>query len=304
MIKKQLDLIGAAIGWGAQIHETALGPDAIKSYGLVKKLLKYCHVITWRDIHARTAYTEGLSLIYEEQQKEIAEFSTRLAQLTAQSIHEKHFPIVIGGDHSMAIGTWSGITDALKAQEDFGLIWIDAHMDSHTLETSPSKAIHGMPLAVLLGHGDPSLTDIAVKGPKLSPKNTVLIGVRSYESGEAALIEREHVKVFFMEDVKKRGFDAVFKEALQIVKSQTKGFGVSLDLDAFDPEVAPGVGTPEPEGLSLNPVKKAFKQLAHEKDFVALEIAEYNPNLDKKDKTAKLIQMLLMALCHPEGPDE
>lgn len=304
MIKKQLDLIGASMGWGAQLHETALGPQAMKTYGLVSKLVKHHPVITWRDLSAHQAYQAGLSLMFDAQASEVADFSHRLAQLTAQSIHEKHFPIVIGGDHSIALGTWTGIITALKAKTQFGLIWIDAHMDSHTTDTTPSKAIHGMPLAALLGHGDASLVDSDDKGPKLSPEQVVLIGVRSFEPEEEALLKQLGVKVFYMSEVKKRGFETVFKEALTIVKDHTKGFGVSLDLDAFDPEVAPGVGSPEPEGLALSPVKKAFKLLTHEKDFVGLEIAEYNPKRDIKNKTAKLIQTLILALCHPEGDDE
>lgn len=280
-----VDLIAAELGWGAQLHETALAPQVLhQDFGI-----QFNSVVT-----PTIPYAPGQTLNYPQRLHEVLSFTQKLSEVVSDSVQSGHFPIIIGGDHAMAIGTWSGVVSALPSNQAFGLIWIDAHMDAHTPETSPSMAIHGMPLAALLGHGEKCLVELGGSGPKLDPCNVVLIGVRSYESGEAALLKQLNVKIYFIDEVKQRGFASVMKEAMEYVSANTQGFGVSLDLDAFDPLIAPGVGSPAQDGIrDLGDITEAFKFIRHHPRLMALEIAEYNPIRDCEDKTAELIKLVL-----------
>lgn len=209
---------------------------------------------------------------------------------------ENELCIVIGGDHSCGIGTWSGAVHAMHAEDHFGLIWIDAHMDSHTYATSPSKALHGMPLAILMDKGDAKLRHIESYGRKIKPEYLVLIGVRSFEDGEHDLLKSNKVRVFYMDEVIERGIQSVFAEALSIVTNGTIGFGISIDLDAFDPVDAPGVGSPAPGGLRFHEVGDYLPTLFSSEHLKCLEIAEFNPELDHKDKTADIVYKILRIL--------
>lgn len=291
---KNVAFIGFASGWGAQVRETEKGPDALRKAFTLSNLTP-----PW--IWKETLYPEKsshetdlppglLTLPY------IKDICGRIASSVEETLINKEFPVVIGGDHVVAAGTWAGVARALKAKESFGLIWIDAHMDAHTMETTPSKAYHGMPLAALLGFGEPSLVNILEQGPILNPHHVSLIGVRSYEEGEEALLKRLGVRVYFMDEVNERGFKAVFQEALDRVKNQTKGFGLSIDLDAFDPSEAPGVGTPAPHGLKAIDVLPELQKVQKDPFLKALEVVEYNPDRDKEGKTLLLLKELLINL--------
>ena len=223
----------------------------------------------------------------------VAEATELLAQSVAEQVEARQFFTVLGGDHSSAIGTWSG---AHSIQSPLGLIWIDAHMDSHTPKTSLSGNIHGMPLACLLGFGDPALINIMSSGPQFKPENICLIGVRSYEEGEAALLKKLKVRIFLMEEIRERGIKTVMQEAIEIVTKNTKGFGVSLDIDSIDPLDAPATGVPEPDGIPAKELLSALKLLSKEKHFIGAEIVEFDPSRDKNQMTEKLIPQLLMAM--------
>jgi arginase len=226
----------------------------------------------------------------------VASLCARLADEVAGVLQAGHFPLVVGGDHSCAIGTWSGVHRALIEAGPIGLIWIDAHMDSHTFATTPSRQIHGMPLACLLGHGETALTSIGGAEAKLRPEQVCLIGVRSYEAGEAALLHRLGVRVYDMNEIRRRGLVEVFDEALAIVRQDTAGFGVSVDLDALDPEEEPGVGTPVPGGLRRAELAAALSHLRGDPAFVAMEIVEYNPLRDRGHATADAAGALVDAI--------
>ncbi|MBA3813379.1 MAG: arginase [Alphaproteobacteria bacterium] len=291
---KNITFIGSASGWGAQIRETEKGPKAFKESGVLSSL---DFPWTWKETlyplktSQEVTLSPGLeTLPYME------DMCVRMSQSVEETLQQQEFPVVIGGDHGIAMGTWSGVTHHLKAKGEFGLIWIDAHMDAHTLETTPSQAYHGMPLAVLLGFGEDSLVNLLREGPALNPAHICLIGIRSFEEGEAALLKHLGVRVYFMKDVQANGFKAIFEEALDHVKQGTKGFGVSIDLDGFDPTEAPGVGTPEPEGLKAAEVIPALSLLQHDPFFKALEIVEYNTDRDKDNKTIFLMRDLLSAI--------
>jgi arginase len=216
----------------------------------------------------------------------VFEVTTHLCEQTKNALIQGKTPLIVGGDHSIAIGTWSGVKAAL-GNEDLGLIWIDAHLDAHIPDTSPSQNIHGMPIAVLLGHGDSRFTTLGGPLPKLKPENVCLIGIRSFEAGEENLLKELGVKVYHMKELQQRGFSSVFEEARKSISA--RGFGLSIDVDAFDPEEAPGTGTPEVDGLWLKDVTTAFHGLAQDPSLLALEITEFNPHRDSENKTAHLV---------------
>lgn len=203
--------------------------------------------------------------------------------------------LVLEGDHSYAAGTWAGAAAALRARGPVGLVWVDAHMDSHTPATTPSGAVHGMPLAFLLGHGPRALTHLYGPAPRIRPEQVVIVGVRSYEAGEAALLDRLGVRVIFMEEVSRRGLAAVMDEALAIARRGAAGFGISIDLDAVDPIQAPGVGSPVPGGLDGGELVAAVGRAARLPGYLGTELAEYSPALDREGRTRRLALDLMAA---------
>jgi arginase len=215
-------------------------------------------------------------------------------EYTVDCLERGLIPFVLGGDHSIAIGTWSAMYQYY--QKDFGLIWIDAHLDSHTPQTSPSQARHGMPLAALMGQGDCELTSIGSVNPKLKPENLVIIGARSFEEGEKTLLEELRVRIMYMDEVHQRGFKACFEEAVTLLTKNGQHFGISFDVDAFDPHIAPGTGAPEPNGLVETYVLSAMEGILDHDRLLGFELVEFNPALDKQDKTLNLIWRLVYSL--------
>ena len=282
-MKKHASLIGVATGQGAQIPETEKGPEILRQSGLLDAL-----PVGW-------AWKETLFSLNGTRKvlESIRDLCQRTALSVANSLQRDNFPIVIGGDHTIAIGTWAGVVHYLKASQNFGLIWIDAHMDAHTMETTPSGAYHGMPLAALLGFGEASLLNLLETGPVLNPAHVCLIGARSYESGEAELLRRLGVRIYYMPDLKERGFATILAEAIDYVKQGTLGFGATIDLDVFDPTEAPGVGSPAPDGVCAADVLPALSLLRQDPAFKALEIVEYNPDIDQDNKTLHLLKDIL-----------
>jgi arginase len=219
----------------------------------------------------------------------VSQLCEALAIQVSQALRQKQRVVVLGGDHSSAIGTWSGVYDVLHSEGEIGLIWVDAHMDSHTPETTHSGRLHGMPLASLLGYGHDALTNILHATPKLKPENVCLLGVRSFEAGEAAFLEQLNVKVYFMEEIKQRGFVTVWEEAKAHVNRHTVGYGISLDLDGIDPGDAPGVGVPEPDGILATDIYQVFSSTASDPRLLLTEIVEFDPSRDYDHLTEKLI---------------
>ena len=281
-------VIGAASGAGAPDPSCSAGPLALRrSRAFHDSPLQH---VEW-DAILRVPRAQRDTPLHA-----VAALCARLADEVASVLQAGHFPLVVGGDHSCAIGTWSGVHRALIEAGPTGLIWIDAHMDSHTFATTPSGQIHGMPLACLLGHGDAALTGIDGPQAKLRPEHVCLIGVRSFEAGEAALLHHLGVRVFDMAEIRRRGLAEVFDEALAIVRQGTAGFGVSVDLDALDPGEEPGVGTPVPGGLRRAELAVALSHLRGDPAFVAMEIVEYNPRRDRRHATADAAGALLDAI--------
>jgi len=285
---RSIIVIGAASGAGAPDPTCAEGPDALRHYRV------------FHDTPLQHVEWDAILRVPRAQQDTplhaVAALGAQLAAEVETVLQAGHFPLVVGGDHSCAIGTWSGVHRALAQKGPLGLIWIDAHMDSHTFATTPSGQIHGMPLACLLGQGETALTTIDGPQAKLRPEHVCLIGVRSYEAGEAALLHRLGVRVFAMDEVRRRGLAEVFDAALAIVRHGTAAFGVSVDLDALDPEEEPGVGTPVPGGLRRAELAAALSRLRGDTAFVAMEIVEYNPRRDRGHATADAAGALVDAV--------
>lgn len=284
---KIFELLGVASGWGAQVRDSEKGAEKLRATGFYNKIPK---MIWNRMVYPMFNSKEKPLPIGIQTKPVLLDVFQKISSSIQEIMSKKHFPIIIGGDHSNAVGTWSGVVTALNAKGEFGLIWIDAHMDSHTYETSPSKAFHGMPLAALLGYGEPEFVNLGGIAPKLSPQHVVLMGIRSFEEGEQKLLEKLNVRIMYMDEIKRRGFDECFKEAVSIVKNGTKNFGVSLDLDFFDPEFAPATPSLEPNGGNPSNVLPSLKKLQNEERLAAFEIVEFNPKTDVNGITLNLIQ--------------
>lgn len=294
---RDIRLIGSASGWGAQLRETEKGPEILKSFDLCQKLQKQGISISWGDMIFPQKKATELSLpVGPEVIDLIEEQLLRLAATVENTLTTGHFPCVLGGDHVMAVGTFSGAIQALKARHNFGLLWIDAHMDSHTPQTTPSGAYHGMPVASLLGYGEPKLTDLFGPAGKVLPEHVILMGIRSFEPEEEAFLKKLNVRVYSMDEIQSRGFKETYQEAVDTLAHKTQNFGLSIDLDAFDPTFAPGVGSPEPGGLNPREVLPELGYSAQKENFSALEITEYNPERDQDHKTAQLVFDLVQHL--------
>lgn len=278
-------LIGVACGLGTQDRGCEDGPQSLRTLEIFGG---EGVAANWGDI-LRPAGSGPLAGV-------IAELCARLANRVQDALETGDFPVVVGGDHSCAIGTWSGVRQWLGERGALGLIWIDAHMDSHTFVTTLSGALNGMPLACLLGHGEAVLTGVGGAAPKLRPEHVCLLGVRSFEAGEAALLRQLGVRVIGMEEIRRRGMASVLAEAREIAGNGTAGYGVSLDLDVLDPAEESGVGNPEPEGVRCRELEQALRQLRGDPALLAMEFMEYNPHHDRGLCTAKAAGALFRAV--------
>lgn len=280
-IKRHCHVIAACSGWGAQLRSCEKGPEklakALISSGLVKKVETLYPEKLAKDKTLSPA--QALPLIHH--------FNLKLFSQVHKALINNEFPIILGGDHSIAVGTWNAF------ETPFGLLWIDAHMDSHIPETSPSGAYHGMPLAALLGYGPLEMSQLVKPSAVLKPQNLALVGVRSFEEGEAALLKKLNVRIYFMDEVRKRGLKTILPEAIEHITRGVDRYGVSLDLDVFSPQEAPGVGSPEPLGLSFNDLFPLIPQFTQDKRLMGFEMVEFNPDRDLNEKTYTLALNIL-----------
>ena len=207
------------------------------------------------------------------------------------------FPLVLGGDHSLAIGSIAGVAEHFhERDENIGVIWFDAHGDFNTPETTPSGNIHGMSLAVSAGLGDPDLVGLGGRSPKVNADNIVLVGIRDLDEREREVIRESGVTAFTMRDLDERGMRRVFEDAIQIAGRGTAGVHLSLDLDVVDPQYAPGTGTPVPGGVSYREAHLAMEMLGDGANIVSMDVVEVNPVLDTQNQTAKLAVELALSL--------
>ncbi|HET7366224.1 MAG TPA: arginase [Burkholderiales bacterium] len=275
-MQRQVEIIGAAWGLGGPEPGCAQAPEALTP--LLAAALEGAGVPVRGGPILRPASSE------RRKQAAVAKLCGLLASAVAQSLRQGRLPCVLGGDHSCAGGTWTGVARATKGA--LGLVWVDAHMDAHTPKTSHTGRLHGMPLAWLLGQDDDPLYGLATG--VLEPENVALIGVRSYEPEERERLERLGVRVIYMSEIAERGIDAVLDEAFAIAKRGTAAFGVSVDLDVVTPQEAPAVGTPVPGGVSGAELSRALARIGGRPDLAAVELVEYSPRLDPGGRTARI----------------
>jgi arginase len=288
---RNLRILGVPLDMGASRRGVDMGPSALRVAGLEARLEALgLHVTDGGNIRVEVAETRAFGDKSARYLKEIAESCTRTAEAVLAALEAGETPLVLGGDHSLAAGSISGVAEFYHRRgQKIGLIWIDAHSDINTPDTSPSGNVHGMPLAALMGLGPDPLSNLFGFAPKVAPENAVLLGVRNIDSAERANIRRAGIAhVFTMRDIDERGMRAVMEEALRAAGRGTAGYHVSLDLDWIDPEDAPGVGTPVRGGATYREAHLAMEILADHGRLLSFEMVEVNPVLDEHNRTADL----------------
>lgn len=271
-----------------------MGPSALRYAGLIEEIESLgFEVQDYGDIqiHRSTTGTDQEQNLKNLQ--EVIKTSEELCKELDEMVTKGGFPLVLGGDHSISIGSIAGIS---KHYKELGVIWYDAHADLNTAETSPSGNIHGMPLATNMGLGHPFLSNIGGYSPKIKPENIVIIGARSIDEGEKELIKEKGIKVFTMHEIDRKGMTAVIEETISYLKEKTDGVHLSLDLDAIDPLDAPGVGTPVLGGITYRESHLAMEMLAEAEMITSAEFVEINPILDNKNQTADVATELVASL--------
>jgi len=288
---RRIRILGVPLDMGASRRGVDMGPSAMRVAGLEARLEALGHrVVDGGNIRVEVAETRTSGSRNAHYLSEIAETCARTAEAAIATLEEGMTPLVLGGDHSLAAGSISGVAEFYRRRaERIGLIWMDAHSDINTPETSPSGNVHGMPLAALLGLGPEPLSNLLGFAPKVAPENTVLIGVRDIDAAERANIRRAGIsEVYTMRDIDERGMRVVMEEALRAAGRGTAGYHVSLDLDWIDPEDAPGVGTPVRGGATYREAHLAMEILADHGRLLSFEIVEVNPVIDEHNRTADL----------------
>jgi arginase len=296
---KKVKIIGVPMDLGAGRRGVDMGPSAIRIAGLNQAVAFQGYAVTDAgNVHVHPPEAMKVGNPRAHYLNEIAEASEELARMVEAALDEDAIPVVLGGDHSIAIGSAAGVASYYRKRgEKIGIVWLDAHTDVNTPETTPSGNIHGMPLAALLGYGAPQLTHVAGFAPKVAPENTVIIGARSVDPGERDLLKKLQIRVVTMSELDERGMASVIKEAIEIAANGTAGFHVTMDMDFIDPYYAPGVGTPERGGATYREAHLAMEKLADSSKALSVEITEVNPLFDTTNQTATLaVELILSAL--------
>ncbi len=297
--ERTLHIIGVPMDLGAGRRGVDMGPAAIRVAGLGAR----AGALGYSVKDCGNVFVEQVERLRDENDKaryldEIAHACARLADKTAKILDDGGMPVILGGDHSIAIGSASGVSKHFHDRgKKLGIIWLDAHADMNTPETTESGNIHGMPLACLMGRGPDQLARLFDFAPKVEPRNVALIGIRDIDAGERALIKELGVRAFTAREMDERGMNAIMDEALQIASAGTAGYHVTLDVDFIDPRFAPGVGTPVPGGATYRESHLAMERIADHGGMVSLEYAELNPIYDVRNQSAEVgVELLLSAL--------
>jgi arginase len=299
MPRSEIAIIGAPLDLGAGRRGVDMGPSAVRVASLNERLRALGYTV--RDLGNIVVDQPERAAVGHERARylaEIARASRRLAGVVAWAADGGATPLVLGGDHSVAIGTISGMARHLRRQKGaLGLVWIDAHADMNTPESSPSGNVHGMPLACAVGLGPRELTHIFGFAPKADPRNVALVGIREVDQLEKPHVRNSGVRAFTMRDIDERGMRTVVAEALEIAGAGTAGIHVSLDMDAVDPREAPGVGTPVRGGISYREAHLAMEMICDAGKLVSMDVVEVNPVIDEVNRTAQLaVELVLSAM--------
>ena len=294
----RVDLIGVPLDLGAGRRGVDMGPSAIRLTGLTARIAEMGHVVNdLGDVPVPIPETIPVGGTRKRYVAEIANVCRAVAVMTAAAVEDGRIPVCIGGDHSLAAGSVAGVARALRGRRgEPGLIWVDAHGDMNTPETSPSGNVHGMPLAACLGHGPEELVAVG-GGASVRPEHVALIGIRNLDERERGLVRRSGVRAYTMSDIDRRGVGRIMEEMLGDLGPRTAGIHLSLDLDGLDPEVAPGVGTPVRGGLSYREAHLLCEMVAESGRLVGIDLVELNPTMDVRNHSAEVgAELILSAL--------
>jgi arginase len=292
---RSVRIIGVPLDLGASRRGVDMGPSALRIARLVERLEAIGYTVEDSG-NLIVTQREQLGACGGDALTAIAELSRELALATATAVRSGEVPLVLGGDHSLAMGSVAGVATALAERgEALGVIWLDAHGDINTPETSTSGNVHGMPVAHILGLGDPRLAGIATPAPAVRPEHLVMVGLRDLDPPEQMHIGRLGITAFTMRDIDERGLKSVMAEAIAIASNGTGGIHVSCDPDWIDPMDAPGVGTPVRGGATYREGHLALEMVADSGRLVAMDLVEINPVLDERNRTAALAVDLIVS---------
>jgi arginase len=297
MPHSHIAIIGAPLDLGQGRRGVDMGPSALRVANLNARLqsLRY-EVEDLGNIPVEQAEAAPADDRHAKFLPQIAAACNELANRVHSALHRGSVPLVLGGDHSVAIGTVTGVSRHFRERsQHVGLIWLDAHADMNTPDTSPSGNIHGMPLACLLGMGPEPLTNLQGFRPKLAPANTVIVGLRDVDLTERPHVRESGVHAYTMRDIDERGLRAVMEEAIRAACNGTVGFHCSLDMDFVDPKDAPGVGTAVRGGATYREAHLAMEMICDSRRMTSIEVVEVNPVLDEANRTADLAVELIMS---------
>ncbi len=295
----KIKIVGVPLDLGQDRRGVDMGPSAVRVAGLNARIQALGYTVEDAgNVPAPIAEMQPFGARRAKYLAEVAATCRKHAVWVENILRQGFLPLVLGGDHSIAIGTVAGVSNFFRRKKQkVGLVWIDAHADINTPETTPSGNIHGMPLACCLGLGPPELAQIFGYAPKVAAENVAVVGVRDLDPGEKRTVHRKRVRVFTMRDLDERGMRAVMVDALALAGRGTTGFAVSFDLDAVDPSEAPGVGTPVRGGISYREAHLAMEMVADSGKMLSLELVEVNPVIDVHNRTANLgVELALSAL--------
>ena len=297
MIDQTVAMLGVPMDLGGGRRGVDMGPNAVRIAGLFESARALgCEIEDLGNVPVTEPERREPKDKSARFAEEIAESCGRLAVRVEEVLDKGWFPLVVGGDHSIAAGTVAGMSNHYhKRGERMGLIWFDAHGDMNTPETTNSGNVHGMPLAACLGRGVPGLIALGQRTPMVDPSCTVLIGVRDLDQREALVVREAGIRAITLREIDMHGIHRVMSEAIEIATKDTVGFHLSFDLDGCDPSVAPGVGTPVPGGTTLRESHLVMEHAADSGKLVGLEIAELNPILDERNRTAESAKELILS---------
>jgi arginase len=297
MQRSHIAIIGAPLDLGAGRRGVDMGPSAMRVANINRRVATLGYEVEDLGnvpVEQPESLPEGPR--HAKYLPQIAATCQRLAAMVEQVVDEEKAPLVLGGDHSIAIGTVAGMARYFrKKKKRMGLLWIDAHADMNTPQTSPSGNVHGMPLACCIGQGPEELTRLLGFAPKVHPRNVGLVGLRNVDILERPHVRESGVRVFTMRDIDERGLRAVMEEAIGIATNGTAGFQLSLDMDFVDPQYAPGVGTPVKGGATYREAHLAMEMICDSGQMVSMEVVEVNPVIDEVNRTADLAVELVMS---------
>lgn len=291
----RIRMIGAPMDLGADRRGVDIGTSAIRYADINDRLRTLGHSVKdMGNLLIPQPESQPLGNPKLKYLEPIVRVSEELANIVTSILQEGEFPLILGGDHSIALGSVSGVA---KVHKNIGVIWIDAHADFNTNQTTPSGNIHGMILSALAGIGHSSLTNVGGWQPKIHTESIVVVGARDLDSGEQALLREHSIHVFTMSEIDQLGISEVMRQALTIAGDHNDGIHLSLDMDALDPKEAPGVGTPVRGGLTYREAHLAMELIADSGKLISMDVVEVNPILDRENATALLaVELVLSAL--------